>query len=194
MTQQSDKRREQVLAAAVEQFAADGLQCATTGQIAAASGISQSYVMHLFGSKKGLFLAAVEEGTRRLGDLLDQAPAPGKGEEDAVATLASSYNALIREHPSLMRLQLQSWAAATSDDEIREACAAHFRGLTERAARRLGVTRADVSPLMAALTFFNVTVALDLQQEEDCAVATLLERIVPSQLPAGSGSGTSNQQ
>jgi AcrR family transcriptional regulator len=175
--QSADQRRVQVLDAAVEAFATAGLQGATTAGIAAAAGISQPYVMHLFGSKKGLFLAVLDEGTRRLAALLDEAP-PSTGVDDPVAVISAGYDRLIREHPSLMRLQLQSWAAATTDPEIRDACAAHFRSLWESAAGHLGLTRGDTAPLMASLTFFNVVVALGLQQDDDCAVAPMMARIL----------------
>lgn len=54
------ERREQVLEAAMRVFARAGYFGATTAGIATEAGISQGYVLHLFGTKEALFLAALE--------------------------------------------------------------------------------------------------------------------------------------
>src|SRR3954451_16987179 len=56
----AEERREQVLAAAVSEFAARGLEAATTSDIAKRAGISQAYVLRLFPSKGELFLASLD--------------------------------------------------------------------------------------------------------------------------------------
>src|SRR5260370_734881 len=56
-------RRESILAAAVVEFAEQGLHGTATEAIARRAGVSQPYVFRLFGTKKALFLAAV--ATRR---------------------------------------------------------------------------------------------------------------------------------
>src|SRR5215470_3416114 len=62
----AEERREQVLTAAVSEFAARGLEAATTADIAKRAGISQAYVFRLFASKRELFLAAVDRGFERV--------------------------------------------------------------------------------------------------------------------------------
>ncbi|MGW9629666.1 TetR/AcrR family transcriptional regulator [Agromyces sp. NPDC055520] len=59
-------RQQLVLDAAMRVFARGGYFGATTSQIADAAGISQGYVLHLFGTKEALFLAVLE----RAGDAI----------------------------------------------------------------------------------------------------------------------------
>src|SRR5215218_7293612 len=54
----SDERREQVIEAAVKEFAAHGFHAASTSAIAKRAGISQPYIYALFPNKRELFLAA----------------------------------------------------------------------------------------------------------------------------------------
>ncbi len=63
----SDERREQIVAAALAVFGARGYEGTTTDDVARTAGVSQPYVVRLFGSKENLFLAAVQEA---LGELL----------------------------------------------------------------------------------------------------------------------------
>lgn len=56
----SDATRAAIRAAARERFAADGYDRATVRAIAAAAGIDPSMIIRYFGSKEGLFAAAVE--------------------------------------------------------------------------------------------------------------------------------------
>lgn len=56
----ADERRTEVIAAAIIEFATFGYDGGSTERIAAAAGISQPYVLRLFGSKIGLFLAALD--------------------------------------------------------------------------------------------------------------------------------------
>src|SRR5918996_4425207 len=53
----SDERREQVIQAAVKEFAAHGFHAASTSGIAKRAGISQPYIYALFPNKRELFLA-----------------------------------------------------------------------------------------------------------------------------------------
>lgn len=55
-----DDRRESILSAATAVFGAKGYAGATTDDVAKAAGVSQPYVVRLFGSKSELFLAVLE--------------------------------------------------------------------------------------------------------------------------------------
>jgi AcrR family transcriptional regulator len=63
-TRRSDVTRAEILRAARSRFAADGYQRATIRAIAADAGIDPSMVMRYYGSKDGLFAAAVEVDLR----------------------------------------------------------------------------------------------------------------------------------
>ncbi|MFE7843937.1 TetR/AcrR family transcriptional regulator [Microbacterium sp. NPDC057407] len=62
----SDERRRQILVAAVAVFGARGYEGATTDEVARAAGVSQPYVVRLFGSKENLFLATIDDALTRL--------------------------------------------------------------------------------------------------------------------------------
>lgn len=62
----SQERRRQILAAALAVFGARGYEGATTDEVARAAGVSQPYVVRLFGSKENLFLAAIEDALTRM--------------------------------------------------------------------------------------------------------------------------------
>lgn len=64
----SEERREQILAAALAVFGAKGYVGTTTDDVARAAGISQPYVVRLFGTKENLFVAALDDALDRLLD------------------------------------------------------------------------------------------------------------------------------
>ena len=57
------KRREEIIAAARELFALQGIDATTMNDIAAAVGISPPTVFNYFGSKDGILIALISEGT-----------------------------------------------------------------------------------------------------------------------------------
>ena len=60
-----DERRQHVIDAAIETFAAEGYHGASTTMIARRAGISQPYIYALFENKHDLFLAAYREVAER---------------------------------------------------------------------------------------------------------------------------------
>lgn len=62
----SQERRAQIILAALTVFGSRGYEGATTDQVAKAAGVSQPYVVRLFGSKENLFLATIEFSLDRL--------------------------------------------------------------------------------------------------------------------------------
>ncbi len=119
------QRREEVIAAAIIEFATYGLHGASTETIATRAGISQPYVMRLFGTKKALFLAAVEHvgdqvmATWQSG--LDEAERLGRATDplSRLEAIGMPYLGLVRDVHGL-RLVLQSCSSA-EDPEIRAA-------------------------------------------------------------------------
>jgi AcrR family transcriptional regulator len=67
------QRREQILDAAAQVFGERGYAGATTDQVAQAAGISQPYVVRMFGSKEKLFAEVVDRAGRRLETLFREA-------------------------------------------------------------------------------------------------------------------------
>lgn len=91
----SDERRAQIVQAALAVFGARGYEGAKTDEVARAAGVSQPYVVRLFGSKENLFLAAVEEALARLLTSFRAALARDDDDETARARIGQAYIDLI---------------------------------------------------------------------------------------------------
>jgi len=157
--QTADERRASVLVAAVSEFARGGLDGTPTEAIAAAAGISQPYLFRLFGSKKGLFLAAVKETFTRTVTTFEHAAGERSGEE-AMTAMAEAYNGLLAE-PSYLLMQMQAYAAC-GDPDIRAATRRGFRDLWYTAERLTGVDVDTLRPFFAMGMLCNVAAAMDL--------------------------------
>src|SRR4051794_29580777 len=75
----AEERREEILEAALVEFAAHGLYGGSTEAIARAVGISQPYVFRLFGTKKELFTATIERCMRGTLEMMQSAAAGLQG-------------------------------------------------------------------------------------------------------------------
>ncbi|MDX6452064.1 MAG: hypothetical protein QOH16_2113, partial [Gaiellaceae bacterium] len=76
-----EERREEILDAALAEFAQKGLHGASTEEIARLAGISQPYVFRLFGTKKELYIAGVARCFRQTLELMQRAAEGKRGEE-----------------------------------------------------------------------------------------------------------------
>jgi AcrR family transcriptional regulator len=108
------ERRESILRAAAEVFGRRGYVGATTDQIAKAAGISQPYVVRLFGSKETLFLSVLKNAKDELlaefRGGLEEARDAGSGIEGTLASLGDRYVELARQrgvHLSLLQAFVQ---------------------------------------------------------------------------------------
>src|SRR4051812_17841525 len=94
-------RRERILAAAAEVFGRRGHVGATTDQIARAAGISQPYVVRMFGSKETLFLEVPASAHGALlagsGRVPGAGGARGASRDELVRDLGERYVELARE-------------------------------------------------------------------------------------------------
>ena len=124
----AEERRTEITAAAAIEFARRGLDGATTDRIAERAGVSQPYVVRLFGTKKALFLAVANRAFERIADAF-RAAAVGDGPEERLENMGAAYVALLSDRDELA-LQLQLYAAAY-DPEIRTCVATRFAQLHE---------------------------------------------------------------
>ncbi|ONH30780.1 TetR/AcrR family transcriptional regulator [Pseudofrankia asymbiotica] len=157
--QTADERRASVLAAAVTEFARGGLEGTSTEAIAAAVGISQPYLFRLFGSKKGLFLAAVKETFARTVTTFESAAGELTGEE-ALTAMAKAYNGLLAESSYLL-MQMQAYAAC-GDPDIRVVTRRGFRDLWYTVERLAGLDVNVLRAFFAMGMLCNVSAAMDL--------------------------------
>ncbi len=89
------ERERQIVAAAVEEFAANGYAGASVAAVAARAGISKPLIYQYFGSKDGLFLAALHDVA---GPMLERLEVAWSQEDDSVlsrvATLGAVFESL----------------------------------------------------------------------------------------------------
>jgi AcrR family transcriptional regulator len=106
------ERTEQMVAAAITAFATSGYAGTTTDDVARLAGVSQPYVLRLFGSKQKLFLAAVERACGRVEETFRQAAL----DNAELSCLAAAYRTLLAER-ELLGVLLHGYAAS-SDEAI----------------------------------------------------------------------------
>ncbi len=158
--QTAAERREAVLVAANVEFALRGLHGASTDAIARRAGISQPYLFRLFGSKKRLFIAAIEDCLARTLESF-RAAASGKSGQDALKAIGDTYAASIESDRTMLQGQLQSYAASVEDADIREVTARGFGRLVDYAETVSGADRATISAFFAKGMLMNVLAAMD---------------------------------
>lgn len=113
----ADERREQVLAAATRAFARTGYAGTSTDVVAREAGVSQPYVVRMFGTKHALFLEVFERSTQRIQDafraVLDEKPFDPEDDADW-ARLGAAYTELLADRDFLL-VMMHGFAAG--DDE-----------------------------------------------------------------------------
>ena len=157
--QTADERRVAVLEAANVEFALRGLHGASTDAIARRAGISQPYLFRLFGSKKKLFLAVIEDCLARTLESFRSA-ASGKSGADALRAIGAAYADSIETDRTMLQGQLQSYAASVEDADIRETTARGFGRLVDFVETVSGADRATVAQFFAKGMLMNVLAAM----------------------------------
>ena len=163
----ADERRDAIVAAATEEFAAGGLVGASTEAIARRVGVSQPYVFQLFGTKKDLFLAVVRSCfSRIIGTFEDAAGRWTPGTDDCDSPLMAmglAYKKLLANRTLLM-LQLQSYAAC-SDPAVRTAVREGWGQLYRRVRDVSGASQDELHQFFAEGMLLNLGAAVGLPGE-----------------------------
>ena len=159
------ERREQILEAALAEFAAHGLDGGSTEAIARAVGISQPYVFRLFGTKKELFIATVERCMRRTLEMMQTAAAGLKGEE-ALHAIGEAYADRLATDPTYLHAQMQAYAAC-DDAEIREVVRNGYGELVGYVERIADLPPTRISHFFAKGMLLNVIASMNLLGAEE---------------------------
>src|ERR1041385_7680512 len=110
-------RRDEVLDAALVEFAERGFEGASTEDIARRAGISQPYLFRLFGTKKELFKASAARCLRETLEMFQRA-AEGKRGEEALKAIGQAYlDEMLGGDRVRLRAQMQAYVAC-DDPEI----------------------------------------------------------------------------
>jgi AcrR family transcriptional regulator len=158
------ERRDEILDAALVEFAAHGLEGGSTDAIARAVGISQPYVFRLFGTKKQLFMATVERCLRGTLEMFHTASA-GLSGEDALHAIGEAYVERLTSDPTYLHAQMQSYAAC-DDPEIRAVVQRGYGELVEYAERVGGAPPERVAHFFAKGMLLNVLASMDALNAE----------------------------
>jgi AcrR family transcriptional regulator len=103
------QRSEQLVDAAVRAFATTGYAGTTTDEVARLAGVSQPYVIRLFGSKQRLFVAAVEHACDRVEQTFRETAG---ADEVELGELGEAYEGLLANR-DLLAVMLHGYAAST---------------------------------------------------------------------------------
>jgi AcrR family transcriptional regulator len=162
------ERREELISAAVHEFAHGGLHGTAVERIARRVGVAQPYVFSLFPNKRELFLAALERSFQRVADTFEQAAADfhaGRGPADcadALAAMGRAYRQLLLDDRDYLMLQHQSYAAC--EDEVVRARVRHrYAELVELAGHLSGAGQEDIDDFFRHGMALNVAAALGVE-------------------------------
>jgi AcrR family transcriptional regulator len=162
----ASERRDALIDAAIHEFAATGYHGTPVDRIARAVGVAQPYVFSLFGSKRELFLAAVDRCYARLSELLTDAaagyPAAQVPADYPIRKwMGDAYIEMLTTDRDSLMLQLQSYAAC-DDPIIRDRVRANYARLVRLAARLMGpdTDQEELDDFFRYGMWLNVTAAM----------------------------------
>lgn len=170
----AQERRDQLVRAAVAEFAVYGLHGTSTERIARRVKISQPYVFRLFPTKKDLFLAAIDQCFDRVEAAFeaavdDPAPQPAGAEHDhadgapinaRLHAMGHAYAGLLGER-ELLLFQMQAYAAC-SDDDVRRSVRQRWERLIKRVGELSGASKSDITLFFARGMLMNVVASMGM--------------------------------
>ncbi|MFL5963625.1 MAG: TetR/AcrR family transcriptional regulator [Gaiellaceae bacterium] len=159
-----EERREDILDAAIAEFAEKGLHGASTDEIARLAGISQPYVFRLFRTKKELYLAVVARCFRQTLETF-QRVAEGKRGEDALHAIGEAYGALLESDRLYLKAQMQAYAAC-GDPEICAVVRDGYGDLVSYVERVSGAKPQELAFFFAGGMLMNVLSSMDAMAED----------------------------
>ncbi|HEY1531402.1 MAG TPA: helix-turn-helix domain-containing protein [Galbitalea sp.] len=177
----SDERRILVLEAATAVFGERGYAGTTTDQVAAAAGVSQPYVVRMFGTKEKLFLAVLHRAL----DMLMAAFRRALAEVSDVPIhdrLGLAYADLLTDRGLL--LSLMHGFVLGSDPEVGKTARAGFLEVYNFLRVDVGLAPAEASEFLAQGMMLNTLVGLRMTDEFDsnADARELLETAMPHKL------------
>jgi AcrR family transcriptional regulator len=159
-----EERREEILDAALGEFARKGLHGASTEEIARLAGISQPYVFRLFGTKKELYIAGVARCFRQTLEIF-QRVTEGKRGDEALHAIGEAYGTLLESDRIYLRAQMQAYAAC-EDPEICAVVRDGFGDLVNYAERVSGADPVALATFFSHGMLMNVLASMDAPAEE----------------------------
>jgi AcrR family transcriptional regulator len=170
----AEARREDILEAAEQVFAARGLHGTPTMEIAKAAGISQAYLFRLFPTKAELFTALVERCNDRIErTFVEAAAAARQSGAPVMRAMGSAYTGLLGDRHLLLN-QLHAHAAC-DDPAIRDQMRRGFARLVEIVERETGAQPQEVQMFFAHGMLLNVLAAMQAEDVDEHWADVLLK-------------------
>jgi AcrR family transcriptional regulator len=158
----AEDRRELVLEAATGVFGDLGYFGATTDQVAKAAGVSQPYVVRMFGTKEQLFLEVLQRALGRLMAVFRGALAEGR-DEDLAPRLGRAYVELLNDRGLL--LSLMHGFVMGSDPVIGSAARGGYLEVYRFLREEAGFGPEQVHTFLATGMLINTMVGLRMSDE-----------------------------
>jgi AcrR family transcriptional regulator len=148
--------RERILAAAIREFSELGYAGTTTAGIARAAGVTQPLIHHHFGSKDGLWRAAIASVFANVPRIVPLAVGPladGSSPREALGAVLERFVRFVAAHPEVTRIVAREGAAPSPrlDYLLKRYLHEPFREVVDllRAAQSAGSLTADIRPELA---------------------------------------------
>ena len=159
-------RRELVLAAAAGVFGERGYVGATTDAVAKAAGVSQPYVVRIFGTKAALFQAVLERSLDRLiASFRDEIEKNKAGSEDLHLCIGRRYIELLADRGLLLSLMQAFMLGA--DPEIGPTARAGFLRVYRLLRDEAGFTPEEATEFLSGGMMINTLVGLRMGADFD---------------------------
>ena len=155
-------RRDAIVDAATHEFASGGFHGIPAAVIALQACVSQPYPFALFGTKRNLFIAAVERGSERMRSVTLRAAGEGGAAGDALNGVRPALLPL-RKQRRLRALQLHAFAAC-ADLDVRAVTLAEFEPPRPVLASVSGASDRLLRPPLDEQAIVSVAVAIDLPE------------------------------
>ena len=159
-----EERRREIVEAATREFAVGGLHGTPVDAIAKQVGVSQPYLFQLFGTKKELFMAAVQRAFERTVGVFRTAAAEAgddAGPADVLMSMGAAYQQLLQDDRGLLLMQMQAYAAC-DDEEIRTVVRDEMLRLVTFVQSASGAPEEAIREWLAFGMLMNVVAAMDL--------------------------------
>jgi AcrR family transcriptional regulator len=165
----ASERRDALIDAAIHEFARGGLHGTPVDRIARRVGVAQPYVFSLFGSKRDLFLAAVERNFELVADTFTKAadefdPATAPPDVNVLDAMGKAYVELLesQQHRDYLMLQLHSYAAC-DDETIRDRVRTAYARLIAHVERLSQAEPEEIDEFFRYGMWLNVAAAMGVE-------------------------------
>jgi AcrR family transcriptional regulator len=163
----ASERRDALIEAAIHEFAQTGFHGTPVDRIARQVGVAQPYVFSLFGSKRELFLKAVERCFEKVYELLAEAAAEFDPElalpdTDATFQMANAYIEQLDDNRDILLLQQHAYAAC-GDEQIRPRVRACYERLVAQVKELSGADDERIDEFFRYGAWINVNAALGFE-------------------------------